>query len=98
LNAAIVFWGIQMVLNALWSYFFFGRHRIGAALADVTGMLLAIVGFIVTAWPISRAAAWLFVPYLAWVTFAATLNASIYLRNRGAAADKRAFPANARKG
>ena len=37
-------------------------------------------------------------PYLAWVTFAATLNASISLRNRGAAADKRAFPANARKG
>jgi tryptophan-rich sensory protein len=45
-------------------------------------MLLAMtLGFIATAWRLDRAAAWLFVPYAAWVGFATLLNGSIWMMN-----------------
>jgi translocator protein len=81
----IVFWGAQLLLNALWSYIFFGRKEIGMALADIAALWLLIAAFIVLGWPANRLAAALFVPYLAWVSYAAALNASIWRRNAGAA-------------
>ena len=44
-------------------------------------MLAAILAFIVTAWRLDRVAAWLFVPYAAWVAFASLLNGSIWMLN-----------------
>jgi tryptophan-rich sensory protein len=74
-----------LLLNALWSYIFFGRKEIGMALADIAALWLLIAAFIVLGWPANRLAAALFVPYLAWVSYAAALNASIWRRNAGAA-------------
>jgi benzodiazapine receptor len=81
----IFIWGAQLLLNGLWSYIFFGRKEIGMALADITALWLLIAAFIVLAWPVNRLAAGLFLPYLAWVSYAAALNASIWQRNAGAA-------------
>ena len=67
-------WLAQLALNAAWSWLFFGRKRMDLAFLDVIAMWLAIAGFIVAAWPISPTASLLFVPYLVWVTIAATLN------------------------
>lgn len=53
----------------------------GAALAVIIALLAAILGFIMTAWSRDRTAAWLFVPYAAWVAFAAVLNLSIVRLN-----------------
>lgn len=80
-SPAIVAWVAQLVLNAAWSYFFFGRRRIDLALVDAIGMVAAIVAFIALAAPLSPLAAWLFVPYLAWTAFAASLTAAILRRN-----------------
>lgn len=74
-------WLVALVANGLWSYLFFGLHQIGLALLCICVLLAAIVGFIVSAWRPSRGAAWLFVPYLAWVGYATSLNAGIWLLN-----------------
>jgi translocator protein len=74
-------WWAQLALNFLWTPVFFSAHQIGLALAIILALLVAILGFIVSAWREDRIAAWLFVPYAAWVAFASTLNASIFALN-----------------
>lgn len=74
-------WLSQLVFNALWSVLFFGVKRIDYALADVALLWLAIAATIISFWPISTLAAWLMVPYLFWVSFAAFLNLTILRLN-----------------
>lgn len=57
---------------------FFGAHQIGAALVIIVLMLAVILSFIAR---LDRLAAWLFVPYAAWVAFASPLNGSIWVMN-----------------
>lgn len=75
------FWWGQLALNFLWSPTFFAAHLIGAALAVVLLLLAAILGFIAASWRQDQPAALLFMPYAAWVAFAALLNASILALN-----------------
>ncbi len=72
---------VQLVLNGLWSYIFFGLRSPGWALSDITALWLSIVLCIVLFLRISRAAGILLLPYLAWVTFAAVLNSAIWRLN-----------------
>ncbi len=74
---------LQLVLNALWSWLFFGLHRPGLALADVLALWLAILATHVAFDHVRPLAGWLLLPYLAWVTFAAALNAALWRLNRG---------------
>lgn len=78
---ALAVWALNLVFNAAWSWLMFGRRQIAVALLDALAMFVTIVAFIILAWPISTGASWLFVPYLAWVSFAAALNANILKRN-----------------
>ena len=73
-SAPIAFWGAQLVFNALWSWMFFGVKRMDWALGDAALLVLSVLGFVVTAQPVSATAAVLFLPYLAWVVTAAALN------------------------
>jgi benzodiazapine receptor len=73
--------GLQLLLNVLWSVIFFGLRRPGRALVDITLLWLAIVATAVAFWPHDPIAALLLLPYLAWVSFAAILNLSIYRLN-----------------
>ncbi|MBM3507364.1 MAG: tryptophan-rich sensory protein [Alphaproteobacteria bacterium] len=70
-------WWAQRALNFLWTPVYFGARQIGLALAVILLLLAVILAFIATAWRQNRVAAWLFVPYAAWVAFASVLNASI---------------------
>jgi len=81
-NTATVAWFVQMALNAMWSWLFFGLHQPLWSLIIIVAMVIAIASFIVVAWPHRRLAAWLFVPYLLWVSFATALNAAIWWLNR----------------
>ena len=74
-------WWLQLGLNFLWSPVFFAAHKVGLALLIILLMLAASVAFIVLSWQRERVAAWLLVPYAAWVAFAATLNGSIFALN-----------------
>ena len=80
-STAIVIWGAQLVLNAAWSWLFFGEKRMDLAFAEVMLLLAAILAFIVAAWPVSMWASLLFVPYLAWVGTAAALNWTVWKMN-----------------
>ena len=77
----IALFGLHLVLNGAWSWLFFGCHEVGAALVEIGALWIVIVSMIVAFGRHSRLSAALLVPYLAWVTFAAYLNAQIWLLN-----------------
>lgn len=74
-------WFVQMALNYLWPLVFFAARRPDLALPVLLAMLVAILSFIVLAWRRERPSALLFLPYLAWVSFAGLLNAAIWQLN-----------------
>jgi tryptophan-rich sensory protein len=77
----LALWSAQLLLNAAWSYIFFGRKEIGIAFADLAGLWITITGFTIIAWDVDYRAALLFLPYLIWVTYAGALNAAIWRKN-----------------
>lgn len=78
---ALAAFGVQLVLNAVWSPVFFGLQAPGVALAIIVLMWLAIVMTIVRFRKIVPATLWLLLPYLAWVSFATYLNYGIFTLN-----------------
>jgi translocator protein len=78
---AIGLFGVQFLLNLIWSPLFFGAHQVSLA----TGLLLAILVIAIAATVAIRQvrpiAAWLMLPYLVWLGFASVLNLSIDLKN-----------------
>ena len=79
---AIIFWGIQLFLNFLWSFLFFGQEQILGALLEIIILWLFILLTIFAFARINKLAAWLLVPYISWVSFAAILNYTIWDLNR----------------
>jgi translocator protein len=77
----IVLWAIQLTLNGLWSWLFFGLRRPDLAFADIVALLLVIFWFIAAARNTNRMAALLFLPYALWVGFASALNYAIWRLN-----------------
>lgn len=73
---------VQLVLNALWSVLFFGLESPGAALVDIALLWFALLATVALFLRLHLVAGLLLVPYLAWVSFAAALNASIWMMNR----------------
>jgi len=80
-KTALGVFGIQLFLNAVWSIIFFGLHNPGWALVDIILLWLAIVWTIAVFYKISKPAAYLLLPYILWVSFAAYLNYSIWMLN-----------------
>lgn len=81
IKIALTLFGIQLVLNALWSIIFFGLHSPAGAFIEIVFLWLAIVATIFVFAKISRLAARLLLPYIFWVSFAAYLNYSIWMLN-----------------
>ncbi len=77
----VAVWLLQLALNLAWTPLFFAADRYGWALVDIVALLVAIAAAIAVFARSSRPAAWLLVPYLAWVGFATALNAAIVLAN-----------------
>lgn len=73
---------VQLVLNALWSFAFFGARSPLAGAVVIAALWIAILANIVVFSRVSSWAALLLVPYILWVSFAAVLNFSIYFLNR----------------
>jgi benzodiazapine receptor len=72
---------VQLALNFLWTWIFFGRHQMGVAFADILALWVGILLTLLTFKKMSTTAAWLMAPYLAWVTFAAYLNFALWRLN-----------------
>lgn len=82
IDAALAVFVVQLVLNVLWSLFFFGLRLPALALVDIVLLWGAIVATLVLFWRMQPAAGLLLVPYLLWVSFATVLNAAIVWLNR----------------
>ncbi len=79
---ALLFFVIQLALNALWSYLFFGLQNPLLALIEIVLLLLMIFETYSQFTKIDKIAGYLFIPYLAWVGFALILNANIWFLNK----------------
>ena len=77
----LTLWTVQLLLNLAWTPLFFGADLLGWALVEIVVLWVLIAATIVAFGRVSRRAAWLMVPYLAWVSFATALNASIWWLN-----------------
>jgi benzodiazapine receptor len=72
---------VQLALNAAWTPIFFGAHALSPALAVIVLLWLAILLTLLSFRRVSTPAAWLFVPYLAWSSFATCLNFTLWQLN-----------------
>ncbi|MBS7645771.1 tryptophan-rich sensory protein [Candidatus Bathyarchaeota archaeon] len=81
LKPALSIFAVQLFLNGLWSYLFFGLRNPLYGLVGIILLWVTILITIVEASKISRLAAVLLIPYLAWVTIAATLNFYLWRLN-----------------
>jgi translocator protein len=80
-KGSLVLFYVQLALNFTWSLLFFGLHSPAMALVDIAAMWVAILLTLLGFWKVDARAGWLLVPYLAWVSFASLLNASIWWLN-----------------
>ena len=81
-NALLVFL-VQLAANALWTWLFFVWHQGGLAFAEILLLWALIFVTIGAFWRVSKVAAALLLPYLAWVSFASALTLSTWRLNPG---------------
>ncbi len=77
----LTFYFVQLALNAAWTPIFFGAHALGPALGVIVALWVAILVTWLSFRRVNAAAGWLFVPYLAWVSFATYLNFTLWRLN-----------------
>ena len=80
-KSALTLFFVQLALNALWSWLFFGWHRGALAFTDILLLWALIVATLISFWSIRPLAGALLVPYLLWVSFASALNYSVWQLN-----------------
>ena len=79
--APLKWYAAQLGLNVAWSPLFFGKKDLGLALVDIAGLWATVVATCVKFWEVSPTAGALFLPYIAWVSYAGCLNAWIWNHN-----------------
>lgn len=80
-RGALTLFLVQLALNALWSWLFFGWHRGALAFADILLLWAVIIVTLIVFWRVRALAGALLVPYLLWVSFASALNYAVWQLN-----------------
>ena len=80
-KTGLLLFSIQLILNIFWSVFFFGLQNPLIAFIEIIVLWIAILLTILKFYKVSRTAAYLLIPYLLWVSFAAILNLAILVLN-----------------
>ncbi|MDF2694905.1 MAG: tspO [Labilithrix sp.] len=75
------FWGAQIATNGIWTRLFFGEKKPRLALMDLGANLGSAASYALAASRVDRTAGLLMAPYVAWVAFAGTINASVARHN-----------------
>ncbi|NTV22029.1 MAG: tryptophan-rich sensory protein [Candidatus Yonathbacteria bacterium] len=78
---ALVLYGTQLVLNALWSYAFFGLHNPLAGVGVIVLLWIAVFMTMIFFYRVDKTAGWLLVPYVVWISFAGALNYAVWMLN-----------------
>jgi len=81
IRSAVKVFGVQLGLNAVWSFLFFGLRSPFYGLIGIVLLWLAIVWTMIKFWKISKTATYLLVPYILWVSFATILNLAVWQLN-----------------
>jgi len=79
---AFILFFSQLVLNGLWSWLFFGLRQPGLALIELCLLWILILVTLISFWMLYKPSGIILIPYLAWVSFAAILNFSIWSLNK----------------
>lgn len=82
-KSALLVFVLQLAANALWTWLFFAWRQGGLAFAEILVLWALIAATIGLFWRVSRLAAALLFPYLAWVSFASALTLSLWRLNPG---------------
>ncbi len=80
-GSALALWALQIALNTLWTPVFFGLENIKVGLIVIFLLLISVAMCTYVFWMYSFLSGMLFLPYLAWVTFAAALNMAVFRLN-----------------
>lgn len=80
--AAMTAFGVQLALNLLWSALFFGLRMPGLAAVEIVLLWAAVFATLRLFMRLDRTAGWLLIPYLAWVTYASSINFGVWWLNR----------------
>jgi benzodiazapine receptor len=80
-NVAISLWGLQLALNTIWTPIFSGAQNLEVAFYYIAALWVTIVAYILVSWRVNRWASIMFMPYLAWVSFASVLNYAYWQLN-----------------
>ena len=80
---ALAFFALQIALNTLWTPVFFGAHRIGLGLAVIAILWLTVAAMLIAFWRLDGLAGLMMLPYLGWLSVAASLNLWIWRNNPG---------------
>ncbi len=80
-KSALALFLVQLALNALWSWLFFGWRRGAFAFADILLLWVLIAATLISFWRCRPLAGALLVPYFLWVSFASALNHSVWRLN-----------------
>jgi len=78
---AMAFWALQISLNTLWTPVFFGLHRIRMGFFILTALWFAVAGTLIAFFVLDVISGLLFLPYLVWVSIAASLNLYVWKLN-----------------
>ena len=78
---ALTLFFVQLVLNAAWSWMFFGAHNPLLGVINIIPQFLVVLATVVAFYRLDRMAAWCLVPLVAWVAFASVLNIAIWQLN-----------------
>jgi tryptophan-rich sensory protein len=80
-QVALWIFGVQFALNVIWSFLFFGLQSPLLGFINIVLLWVMIIATIIAFYRVRKIAAYLLVPYIAWVTIASALNGSIYVMN-----------------
>jgi tryptophan-rich sensory protein len=78
---ALVLFLVHLILNAAWTWLFFGLHMLAAAAVEIVVLWAMILALVAMFWRRDRLAGALLMPYLVWVTYAATLSIGFAMMN-----------------
>ncbi len=81
-SVALIFYGVQLALNFMWSFLFFALRSPLLGLIDILSLLVLIGLTIIKAWPVRRLGSFLLIPYFLWVIYASALNIGIWMLNK----------------
>ena len=80
-KTALILFAVQLILNILWSFMFFGVQTLLGVSVNIVLLWGTLLATIIYFFKVNRAAGWMMIPYILWVTFATILTITLFVMN-----------------